>query len=166
MLEVAQAVISGCMEWSCSTRLGDTSMFQIAQRIRELRKVLNDLQKDEHLTAERDRLRLLQNRSHEPQTMRIRLPHPPETPAEYAELASLAYSDVPANVANLGGTVALADTNRHHEDAVQSAQDGDGAILTFRNAAALHLEEVSTPDSLVAHALSGAVSIMSVKIGV
>jgi len=165
MSEFAQAVISGCMEWSCNTRIGEISMFSIAERLRELGRTLHEFDEHKNRSSERERLRLLSNRSRQPQVVKIRMAHAPET-AEYAELATLAYSDVPQDVENLGGIVALADTNRHHVDSVQGIEEGNGTTVAFRNAPALHFEEVQSPDSLVSLALLGSVSILSVKIGV
>lgn len=166
MNEVARAVTSGCMEWSCGTTIGQSSLFQIAARIREMWDTFSKSETQQNEEPDRDRLRTMRNRSRHPQIVRIKLPPGTEVNAEYESLAELAYSDVHTDVHNLGGGVALADTNLQHSDTVQHTQDGDGLLVTFRNASALHFQEVNGPESLVSYAQSGTLSILSVTIGV
>lgn len=166
MNDVARAVTSGCMEWSCGTRIGQSSLFQIAGRIRELWDAFLKGEKQQNEEGDREQLRTMRNRSRHPQTVRIKMPPGTEVHAEYESLAELAYSDVQTDVDNLGGGVALADTNLQHSDTIQHTEDDDEFLVTFRNAPALHLQEVNAPDSLVSFAQAGVLSILSVTIGV
>lgn len=163
MAKIANAVLCGCMEWSCGTRVGDSSMSRIAKRIMEQFAVFQNHQEQKKNEAAWDDLKTLRNHSTEPRILRIKTPDGLATSDTYVSLADVAYSDVPNGLDNIGGAVVLADTNRQCEDFVQ--RDGENMILVFRNAATMHLEVVKALDSLVVLVQSGTLSILSVTIG-
>ena len=90
--------------------------------------------------------------------------------AKYIEYARIAYNDVPApnDEVNLGGLVALADTNVEvqvrHGGGRPSTQTQQEHML-FRNAKALHMVEDTSKDSVVGFAKLGAICILSVRKG-
>lgn len=163
MADIAHEVLCGIMEWSYVTSVGDSSMSQIAKRIMELFDALKKHEEFKRSDAAQDSLKTLGNRSRQSRILRIKVPDAVDPSASYDSLAEVAYSDVPNGLDNIGGAVALADTNRQCEDSIQ--QDGEDLVLIFRNAAALHLEEFRASDSIVALAQAGAISILSITIG-
>ncbi len=132
----------------------------------ELRLVLYD----KHKILER-----IRNTGHDgsrPTSVAILVPPSAFEPgnATYVEYAKLAYSDVPHahSVANLGGLVVLADINFEiatvHADRSNRTAESNQSMV-FHNARAMRLIEDKSPESLVGLAVSGAISIVSVRIG-
>ena len=170
---IAHEVLTGCMEWSYMEKaLPDVTMSEIAKAIE---KMLREYTREEEESGDVRKLRALHNigkTGSSPSCVEVRVPPSVFQPgdATYLKYARLAYSDVPTpnDEVNLGGFVALADTNvelqvRHHMG-MCSVQAQQRSIL-FRNAKALHMVEDSSEDSLVGFTKSGAITILSVKIG-
>jgi hypothetical protein len=88
------------------------------------------------------------------------------TPETYARFAGFAYADVARHtqVENLGGTVALADTNLEIEHNRSAGISSEGS-LRFRNAKAMHFTESHDKGTIAALAHDGCISIESVRIG-
>jgi len=87
---------------------------------------------------------------------------------DYIQYAAMAYHDAspPHGVENLGGMVALADTNLEHEQKHKGCIDSEyPEVFTFRNARAMNLAEDLQRESLVSFVKTGAILIESVKIG-
>ena len=175
---VAHEVLTGCMEWSYGEKvLPDLSMSEVAKAIQ---RMLKELERKDEDGAEIEKLEGLQNMGETgsaPTCVEVRVPLSAFEPGDttYLEYARIAYNDVPtpSEDVSLGGFVALADTNievqaRHgkarHGKARRSIHGNQGHML-FRNAKALHMIEDTSEDSLVGFAKSGAISILSVRIG-
>ena len=80
----------------------------------------------------------------------------------YIEYSKVAYSDVTQRVNNVGGMIALSDTNWEQEKQMLHNREGR---LRFRNSKAMHFEEIKNDESLSELAKSGLISILSIKIG-
>lgn len=122
--------------------------------------------RDDSFAARLASLNNLGDRNDTPVTLTIPVPSGYLSVDKYVEMSRIAYRDATQSVQGLGGVVALADTNaevqgynpRHSDSAHRSR-------VLFRNAPALHFEEVKTADSLPALAKDGAVTIVDVRLG-
>jgi hypothetical protein len=168
---VAHEVRCGCMEWSyCVEPESGLPLSKVAAYILE---TIEQRHKCHEQEAVSKKLRQLQNTgrgAHTPATVLIVVPDEALREGDmYARYAALAYHDAiaPADRVNLGGMVALADTNLEHESGHQENPNDDSLrTLTFRNARALHMVEDEYENSLVTLIRSGDILVESVKIGV
>lgn len=166
---VAHEVLCGCMEWSYWEEVKpDLPLNHIAKYILS---IVNKLATNQTFVERDDILKRLRNISTdkiiEPDYVEVDLPLDNLTIETYREYALLAYSDViqESKVENLGGQVALGDTNLEHEHG-RSHHESGRLKIKFRNSKAMHFDEESDENSLNSLAKSGAISILSVKIGV
>lgn len=171
--EVAHEVLTGCMEWSYGEQvLPDLSMSEVAKTIERMLKKLSAADEEGGAIRKLKTLRSMGETGAAPSFVEVRVPQTAFEPGDstYLEYARMAYDDVPTpnDDVNLGGFVALADTNievqARHGMGGQSTH-GDWGRMFFRNAKALHLVEDESENSLVGFAKSKAISILSVKIG-
>lgn len=84
----------------------------------------------------------------------------------YVEMSRLAYSDAEQETDGLGGLVALADTNAEFQRCdLRPDRAFQSRRMVFRNAKAMHLEEVAGENSIVSLAKSGVIAILQVRLG-
>lgn len=169
---VVHEVLTGCMERSYGVEvLPNVSMSTVAKAIKRMLKEIHEKGEREIVI---NRLKSLRNTGKDggaPASVEVFVPTTAFYSSDhmYLEYAKMAYGDVPSpnNVTNLGGFVAVADTNievqsQHHKPRFDYS---DKTRILFRNAKALHLAEDTSENSIVGLIKSGAISILSVKIG-
>lgn len=176
MSAVAAEVLWGCMEWSYWVEIEPgLPLNKVAQRIKELVRGMEEGHVQDTGKVEEEDTREVLKQLHnigpgarsKAMAVEIKVPARQLTPDAYAHFASLAYADVARHTQtdNVGGAVALADTNleleRKHGRVGPSA-----SLLKFRNAKAMHFTESKRNDNIAAFARDRTVSILSIKIGV
>lgn len=170
---VAHEVLTGCMEWSYVERVHpDLSMSEVAKAIKGMLKELSAADEERTVIKKLKTLQSMGEAGAAPSSVEVLVPLTAFQPGDrmYLEYARLAYDDVPTpqDDVNMGGFVVLTDTNiesQTHHKLEQRFRNEDITSLLFRNARALHLIEDESENSLVGLAKSGAISILSVKIG-
>lgn len=172
IVAVAGEVLWGCMEWSYWEEVEPgLPLNKIAHRIQKLvRGAEEELDEEEAAEAPADVLKKLQNVGQgargSPLVVEIKVPPDHLTLQGYTHFASIAYADVShhAQANNVGGAVALADTNLEHEQRHGRNTSGKSS-LRFRNAKAMHFTESEGAGTIAALARDRTISVLSIKIG-
>lgn len=167
---VADEVRCGCMEWSywvvpkANLHLSGVAAY-----------ILDALEKHSKKRSRNEVQRTLKNlrnigrEGSVPTTVEIVVPEEDMgQPGTYFRYAAIAYGDAvaPEKCKNLGGMVALSDTNLEHEhrEGRKSQRDNEGTLI-FRNARAMHFIEEEAKESLICRVKAGDIEIESVRIG-
>jgi len=168
MLLTAKEILSGCMEWSYWQKIKqDFSMCEAAKKIRStIEQVENETNSNEKIHNLMSLQNLISDSPLEANSLSIPVSRHELNKEKYYEYSRYAYSDVIhiAEIENLGGYVALADTNLEYEERFNWSNREDSHIC-FRNSKAMNFTQDNSEDTLCALAVSGEISILSVKIG-
>lgn len=96
----------------------------------------------------------------------IAIPNGKLTAEQYTDLASIAYHDIPALPAGLGGFVALTDTNAEVQGYNPRMHGNfDTHTVVFRNSAALNLQVAEDDNCISSLSRNGLITIEHVKLG-
>lgn len=156
ILFLANHQLRGQLEWSyVETTENNIPLNQIAK---EIEAVIKFYQEEELESQTQKGLDDFSVNSTEPNFITIKV-NPNLWRERYFEIAEQVYSEVKSDVQNLGGSVALSDSNLEYVKHQESMDN-----LKFRNAMALHFKVVNESFSLVELAKEGKITITDVTI--